>query len=93
MWRHGKKLEYKLLYNKQAIRELKKIDKPIAKKIKQYLERLVNDPYAFGKPLVGNYQGLWRYRVNDYRILCEIHNSVVEIHVIAVGHRKDIYED
>lgn len=35
--------------------------------------------------------GFWRYRVGDYRILCRIHDEELEILVVEVGHRKEIY--
>lgn len=59
-----------------------------------YLEERVlvdRNPYQFGKPLKGNKLGLWRYRVGDYRILCQIEENRLVVLVVAVGHRKDIY--
>lgn len=49
------------------------------------------DPYQFGKPLKGDRSGIWRYRVGDYRILCQIENQALIVLVVAVGHRKNIY--
>jgi mRNA interferase RelE/StbE len=54
-------------------------------------ERLTQDPQAFGKPLRGSLRGHYRLRVEDYRIIYRIIDSVVL--VIAIGHRKDIYID
>jgi mRNA interferase RelE/StbE len=45
-----------------------------------------------GEPLVGNFQGYWRYRVGDYRIVCELQDKELLILVIEVGHRKDVYQ-
>ena len=52
----------------------------------------LDDPRVRGKALVGNYIGLWRYRVGDYRILCDIKNDELCILVVDVGHRRDVYE-
>ncbi len=45
-----------------------------------------------GKPLKANLTGLWRYRVRDYRILCQINDNVLIVLVISVGHRKNVYD-
>lgn len=85
---------WKIEWDSKALKEAKKLDRNARKKIVEYLEKRVlasQDPYLFGKPLKGNKAGLWRYRIGDYRILCQIEDKVLVILVIAVGHRKDIY--
>ncbi|GAB5040991.1 type II toxin-antitoxin system RelE family toxin [Bartonella henselae] len=47
---------------------------------------------VIGKPLKGQFSGLWRYRVGDYRILCELYDKELVVLVLAVGHRKNIYK-
>jgi mRNA interferase RelE/StbE len=49
------------------------------------------DPRKFGKPLRAELAGLWRYRVADYRILCQIRDRELIVLVVAVGHRRDVY--
>lgn len=49
------------------------------------------DPRRFGKGLTGDLKGLWRYRVHDYRILCQITDQKLRVLVVDVDHRKDIY--
>ncbi len=51
------------------------------------------DPRTFGKALTANRSGQWRYRVGDYRVLCELHDDEVIVLVIDVGHRSNIYRD
>ena len=50
-----------------------------------------DNPRQWGKPLQGEKRGLWRYRVGDYRLICEIQDERVTVLVIRVGHRKDVY--
>jgi len=79
-------------YNVQKV--LKKLDKPIAKKILDYLKNRVaerGDPRTFGKELKGNLANLWRYRVENYRIICKIDDEEMIVLVLKIGHRKDIY--
>lgn len=77
-----------------AKRQLKKIDKAWQGKILDYLEDEIaplDDPRARGKALVGDKRGLWRYRVGNYRIICDIQDGNFVIAAITIGHRKDIY--
>jgi mRNA interferase RelE/StbE len=54
-------------------------------------ERLLKNPRQFGRGLVGNKAGLWRYRIQDYRIICRLEDQRLVVLVVAVGHRKEIY--
>ena len=82
-------------YADSALKKLKKLDRPIALAIFEYMdERVVtaDDPRSLGKKLVGPIYGIyWRYRVGDARIICDIKDEKLIILVIEVGHRKDIY--
>ncbi len=49
------------------------------------------DPRMRGKALVGDKKGLWRYRVGDYRVMCQIDDGRLVVLVIAIGHRKEVY--
>lgn len=72
----------------------KKLDKSIQKQIGRWIyNHLTNvkDPRSFGKPLVGELSGYWRYRIGDYRLLVEINNNELIILMIDIGHRKDVY--
>lgn len=62
----------------------------ILKWIQKHLENTLN-PRASGKALDGELAGLWRYRVGDYRLLCQIKDTEVEIFIVKIGHRRDAY--
>jgi mRNA interferase RelE/StbE len=49
------------------------------------------DPRLFGKALLGEMQGLVRYRIGDYLLICEIQDEVITILVLEAGHRREIY--
>ena len=49
-------------------------------------------PQIFGKSLKGNKAGLWRYRIGNYRLICEIIDNKLIILVLTVGHRWEIYK-
>ncbi|MDA3957990.1 type II toxin-antitoxin system RelE/ParE family toxin [Oceanispirochaeta sp.] len=79
-----------------ARKQLKKIDRKWLGKILDYLEDEVatlEHPKDKGKALVGDKKGLWRYRVGDYRIICDILDHEIVILVVIVGPRKNVYSD
>ncbi len=87
---------WEVVFSDVALKSLKKMDKQTAALIIGYIEkRIMNciDPRSFGKPLVANHSGKWRYRIGDYRILCLIEDDKVLVTVIEIGHRKDIYKE
>ncbi|MBO6199795.1 MAG: type II toxin-antitoxin system RelE/ParE family toxin [Psychrobacter sp.] len=82
-------------YSERALKSLKKMDKQNAKRILDFLEQriaILDDPRTSGKPLKGDLGIFWRYRVGDYRVLCEIQDSKLVILTALIGHRKDIYD-
>jgi mRNA interferase RelE/StbE len=75
-------------------KSLEKIDAAGRRRIRAYLEERVaklDDPRQIGKPLTGELGGLWRYRVGDYRIICELRDAQLVVLVVTVDHRKDVY--
>ena len=51
------------------------------------------DPRAHGKGLTANRSGKWRYRVGDFRILCEIKDEELVVLAIEIGHRREVYQN
>ncbi len=81
-------------YSETARKLLKKLDKNIAKKILDYMDERIlgsEDPRNSGKALTGPLSNLWRYRVGDFRIICDIQDKRLRILVLTLGNRKDIY--
>ena len=73
---------------------MKKLEKQVAKRITAKLREVsqLDDPRSMGKGLTGNLAGLWRYRVGDYRIICDIEDGVLLILVVDVAHRREVYK-
>ena len=81
-------------WDDHARKELRKLDKKLQNDILRYLrERIAtkDDPRRFGKPLAYDKYGLWRYRVQTVRIICQLLDYELLVLVVSVGHRKDIY--
>ncbi len=78
-----------------AVKEFKKLGKPAQQKIVRYLETRIateENPRRFGEPLIANRSGEWRYRVENYRIICKIEDETITVLVLKIGHRKDVYQ-
>ena len=83
---------FRVEWSERAVRQLDRLDRQVARAIVRYLaERVqaVEGPRSLVRPLRG--EGLWRYRVGDYRVLCQIRDDVMIVLVIEVGHRRDVY--
>jgi mRNA interferase RelE/StbE len=75
-----------------ALRQLRKLDRAAQRRVQAAIELLAIEPRPSGaKKLVGG-NGEWRVRTGDYRVVYEIRDNVLLILVVAVGHRRDIYE-
>lgn len=85
----------KLEFSEAAKKTFSKLDKSDQKRIKNYLDDIVQleNPRSRGKALVGNLVNLWRYRVGDYRIICDIQDEKILITILRIGHRKDVYDE
>lgn len=87
-------MRYSVRYSKEAEKFLKKMDKHDANELYGWIDKHLKqatDPRETGKPLLANRSGQWRYRVGNYRLIAEIKESELIIHIVKVGHRKDIY--
>ena len=88
-------MSYHVVFSAQAKKSIKKLDcyvhTTIIAWIRKNLEGCSN-PRIHGKPLTANRSGQWRYRVNDYRIIADIQDDKVIILVLAVAHRREVYD-
>jgi len=76
--------------NNIAERQLRKLDRSVQKRILDWLDDRIDDcnnPRHFGEPLKGDHAGFWRYRIGDYRVLCEIQDENIVVLILAIGHR------
>ena len=82
-------------YSDRALKSLRKMDKQNARRIVDFMDlriAVAADPRQSGKPLKGELGEFWRYRVGDYRILCEIRDDELVILAATIGHRRVVYD-
>lgn len=87
-----KKLAWTIEWDIRAQKEFKKLDRSIQKKILTFFTKKISpleNPRVFGKSLSYDKFGLWRYRVGDFRVICQLNDDTVKIIVVRIGHRKE----
>ncbi len=88
-------MTWKIKWSNDARKQLRKLDKKLQQNILNYLgSRITNakHPHEFGKPLRHDKYGLWRYRVQNARIICHVYENELSVLVVSVGHRRNIYD-
>ena len=87
-------MQYRVELTDRVIKQLKKIDKHTSALIIGWIEKNLDgceNPRIHGKGLTANRTGQWRYRIGNYRLICEIKDEEVLILILEVGHRREIY--
>jgi mRNA interferase RelE/StbE len=88
-------MAWKIEFSAEAERELNKLDGQVITRILKILqERVVkvDNPRNMGKALQGPRFGeFWKYRVEDYRLICKIEDARVVVLILRIGHRREIY--
>lgn len=88
------KKNWRIEIARTAEKQITKLSRSAQKIIQRFLrERLTpaENPRQWGKPLHGEKRSLWRYRVGDYRLICDIQDERLVVLLLEVGHRKDVY--
>lgn len=81
-------------YTETARKQLRKLDRQDARRILDYLDERVAgvaNPRDTGKPLAGPLGDFWRYRVGDYRLICDIQDGRLRVLVVQIGNRREVY--
>jgi mRNA interferase RelE/StbE len=86
-------LAWTLEYTTAAQKALRKLDRQTNARILGRLAEIshLDDPHSRGKALTGNLGGLWRFRVDDWRVIVRIEGQRLVIVVLTVGNRREIY--
>ena len=88
-------MDWRVEFTPAAAKQLRKLDRQSAGRIAAYLQEVVSScghPRERGKGLTANRAGLWRYRVGDYRVICELEQDRLLVLVVRVAHRSQAYE-
>ncbi len=93
MW--SASLGFEIEFDPAALDDLKKLDRPVQQRLLGFLRErvaLLDDPRSIGEALAGSRLGnYWKYRVGDWRIVCDIQDRRIVVRVLHVGNRRDVY--
>lgn len=84
-------MEWSVLYTASAARAIRKLDPQVAERVRKAIEILSAEPLR-GKPLQLDLKGLRSWRTGDFRIVYRLIDDRLQILVIAVGHRREVYD-
>ena len=82
-------MRYRLVYTRRAIKDVQGLEPSLKKRIGKTLKRYEKDPLNFAEKLTDPRLGTYRFRIGDYRVICDIEGD--EIVILRIGHRRDIY--
>jgi len=82
---------YRIEYLPAAVKDLRKLDKSVARRIVRKLTEVETDPYAFATTELVDRPGVRRLKIGDYRVLYTVEKGKMIIWVIEIGHRSEIY--
>lgn len=88
-------MAWQIEFDPDALKDLRKIDKQIQIRLMGFLRSRVgalDDPRSIGEALSGQRLGsYWKYRVGDWRIICDIQDGRIVVRVLRIGNRRDVY--
>lgn len=84
-------MAWTVLYAACAAKSIRKLDPSARERVRAAIEALASEP-GRGKPLQLTLKGLRSWRAGDYRIIYRTHQDRIEVLVLAVGHRRDVYD-
>lgn len=87
-------MTWKITFEESAKKELLTLDRKAQTEIVHYLRNRIatdQDPRRFGDPLRKELAGLWKYRIGNYRVICDIKDEEVTVLIIRIGHRGKVY--
>jgi mRNA interferase RelE/StbE len=88
-------MAWKIEFSPAALKQLNKLDKPVARRILKFLRERVgslDDPRKIGARLQGTLSEFWKCRVGDYRLICSLENDRLVVLVLRIGHRREVYK-
>lgn len=79
-----------LVYTKSSVRDLKKLDSVVKKKLKKKIEIYSKSPKKYARSLIHSRIGTYRWRVGNYRIVFDIIGK--DIVILRIRHRREVYK-
>jgi mRNA interferase RelE/StbE len=88
-------LAFEIEFDPEAVKDLRKLDRPVPQRLIGFLKLRVatlDNPRDIGEALAGTkLGGYWKYRVGDWRIICDIEDRRIVVRVLRIGNRREVY--
>ncbi len=84
-------MAYRAVFKPSFLKDLTHGPKPIQLRCELVVDDIIEDPFARSAKKLGGYDGLYRLRLGDYRLVYYVNHREQKISFLFVGHRKDIY--
>lgn len=88
-------MAYEIEFDPAALDDLRKLDRPIQVRLLGFLRQrvaILDNPRDIGEALAGAKLGnYWKYRVGDWRIICDIQDRKIVVRVMRIGNRREVY--
>ena len=88
-------MAWRIEFDPAAVKELRKLDRPVQQRLLGFLRLRVaplEDPRTIGEALAGQRLGaFWKYRVGDWRLICDIQDERIVVRVLRLGHRSEAH--
>ena len=89
-------IKWSLEFTERANKDFKKLDTEAYRRITNFIDKSLltaENPRLLGKSLSGNLKEFWRYRIGDYRLICEIVDHKLTIIAVKIDHRSKVYKN
>lgn len=85
-------MAWKVEYKRGVLKDVARMDRTVQRRLKAFIEEIASleNPRLKGKAKQGG-EGLWLYRMGDYRVIAEIRDKTITIYVVHAGHRREVY--
>ena len=88
-------MAFEIEFDPAAVKDLSKLDRSVQQRLLAFLKARVatlENPREIGEALAGaTLGGYWKYRVGDWRIICDIQDRRIVVRVLRVGNQREIY--
>ncbi|MBI5190790.1 MAG: type II toxin-antitoxin system RelE/ParE family toxin [Nitrospirae bacterium] len=84
-------MKFVLEFRPRVVKDFKKLDVTVQRLVQNALAKIASSP-EIGKPLKPPFQGMYSVRAGSYRIIYEVHNEIITVLIVAIGHRREVYD-
>jgi|LFRM01.1.fsa_nt_gb mRNA interferase RelE/StbE len=87
-------MSYEFRFSKNALKSINKLDSFTRKMVLGWIEKKLSacgNPRYIGEALTGIHREYWRYRIGDYRLICDIQDGKMILLAVHIGHRREVY--